>query len=73
VLIPAAAAFTTGALFAIPRAVTMKAVEKRYVTLPKRLGVVALFGLATVAGTAAMSVVGPLVFGHRSPFRFASA
>ena len=38
----------------------------------KRVAVMGLGGLATMAGVAALSVVGPFVYGHRSPFRFAS-
>jgi hypothetical protein len=72
-LIPATAAFATGALFTLPRAVTMRGIEAQYVSLPKRLAVMSLGGLATTAGVAALSVVGPFVFGHRSPFRFASS
>ena len=71
-LIPATTAFATGALFTLPRAITMRGIESAYVSLPKRLAVMTLGGLATTAGVAALSVVGPFAFGHRSPFRFAS-
>ena len=67
-LVPAAAAFATGALFALPRAIAMRGLERHYVSLPKRVAVCAAGGALAVAGTAALSVVGPLVFGRRSPF-----
>lgn len=67
-LVPAAAAFATGALFTAPRAITMRGLDAHYVTLPKRLAVAAAGGALAVAGVAALSVVGPVVFGRRSPF-----
>ena len=67
-LVPAAAAFATGALFTLPRALSMRGLDRHYVTLPKRAAVLAAGGILAVAGTAALSVVGPLVFGRRSPF-----
>ena len=71
-LIPATTAFATGALFTLPRALSMRGLEKQYVSPAKRLAVVAVGGVATTLGVAALAVVGPLVFGHRAPFRFAS-
>lgn len=53
-----------------PPAVTMRGLEKQYITLPKRVAVVGLGGALTVLGVGVMSVVGPLVFGNKSPFRF---
>jgi hypothetical protein len=67
-LVPAAAAFATGALFTAPRALTMRGLDRHYVTLPKRLAVAATGGALAVVGVAALSVVGPAVFGRRSPF-----
>lgn len=108
--IPGTAAFLTGALFSLPRAVAMKGLDRAYVSTGKRVAVVVSGawrgvvgrvsiarhraparppatlaprrhpptptppgGVATVAGVAALSVLGPLVFGQRSPFRFASS
>ena len=71
-LIPATTAFATGAAFSLPRALSMRGLESQYVSLGKRVAVMGLGGLATMAGVAALSVVGPFVYGHRSPFRFAS-
>ena len=48
----------------------MRGLEKRYVSLPKRVAVIGLGGAMAVAGVGVMSVVGPLVFGNKSPFRF---
>lgn len=49
----------------------MRGLEKHYVTLPKRIAVTVAGGAATVIGVAALAAVGPYVFGHRSPYRFA--
>jgi hypothetical protein len=70
-LIPAATAFATGFLFNIPRAATMRGVEKAFVTLPKRIAVCVIGGLATTVGVGVVAVAGPAIFGERSPFRFA--
>lgn len=70
-LIPAATAFATGFLFNIPRAATMRGVEKAFVTLPKRIAVCVIGGIATTVGVGAVAVAGPAIFGERSPFRFA--
>ena len=43
-----------------------------YISTPKRLAVVLTGGIATTLGVGLLSVVGPVVFGERSPFRFAS-
>jgi hypothetical protein len=59
-------------LFTLPRAATMRGIEAHYVSAGKRLAVMLTGGVATTAGVAALAVVGPLVFGDRSPFRFAS-
>lgn len=67
-IVPAAAAFATGALFTAPRALAMRGLDKHYVTLPKRAAVVVAGGLLSVAGVAVLSVVGPVIFGRRSPF-----
>ena len=72
VLIPATTAFATGVLFTLPRALSMRGLESQYVSLGKRVAVMGLGGLATMGGVAALSVVGPFMYGHRSPFRFAS-
>ena len=69
--IPAATAFATGVLFTLPKAVTMRGVDAVRVTVLKRVAVCGVGGVATVLGVGALSVVGPLVFGDRSPFRFA--
>jgi hypothetical protein len=53
-------------------AVTMKGLDKHYITFPKRLAVVTAGGLATVAGVAALAVIGPYIYGKRSPYRFAN-
>jgi hypothetical protein len=50
----------------------MKGLEKQYVTVGKRAAVVALGGVMTTLGVIGLSIVGPHVFGQRSPFRFAS-
>lgn len=71
-LIPTSAAFVTGAAFAVPRALAMKSVEKQFVTVGKRIGVMATFGMTTVMGVAVLATVGPSLFGDRSPFRFSS-
>jgi hypothetical protein len=70
-VLPAAAAFTTGVLFTIPRAVTMKGVDRVHLSFPKRLAVVSLGGLAMMAGVGTLALGSPLLFGDRSPFRFA--
>ncbi len=41
------------------------------VGLFKRAAVCGVGGLATLGGVAVLAAVGPLVFGQRSPFRFA--
>jgi len=48
----------------------MKGLDKHYVSPVKRLAVMMAGGTTTLLGVAALSVVGPLVFGHRSPYRF---
>lgn len=70
-LIPFVTAFTTGVLFSIPRAATMRGIEKNFVTFPKRFGVVMMGGLTTMIGVTSLSYLGPYIYGHRSPFRFA--
>jgi len=50
----------------------MKGLDKHYVSPLKRLGVMVSGGVLTTVGVAALSVVGPLVFGHRSPYRFSA-
>jgi hypothetical protein len=70
-LIPAATAFATGALFSLPRAISMRGVDAGRVSLAKRAAVCGVGGAAAVVGVGALSIVGPLVFGDRSPFRFA--
>jgi hypothetical protein len=70
-MIPIAAAFSTGVLFSLPKALTMRGLEAAKVSGVKRLAVCLVGGAATVVGVGALSVVGPLVFGERSPFRFA--
>lgn len=52
-------------------AVTMKGVDRVHVSLPKRIAVVTLGGVATLVGVGALATLGPVVFGDRSPFRFA--
>jgi hypothetical protein len=69
--IPAATAFATGVLFTLPRALTMRGLDTARVTIAKRMAVCGMGGLSTMAGVGILSVVGPLVFGERSPFRFA--
>lgn len=71
--VPAAAAFAMGALFMIPRAFTMRGLDKHYISAPKRVAVVGVGGLLGMAGIAAVSVAGPLIYGKRAPFRFASS
>ncbi len=71
VAIPAAAAFATGALFSLPRAATMRGVDAVRVSLGKRAAVCGVGGAACVVGVGLLSFVGPVVFGDRSPFRFA--
>lgn len=70
-LIPAITAFSTGALFSMPRALTMQGVDAVRVTPVKRIAVVLTGGVASMLGVGALSLLGPLVFGARSPFRFA--
>jgi hypothetical protein len=70
-MIPAAAAFSTGVLFSLPKALTMRGLEAAKVSVVKRVAVCLVSGGATVVGVGLLSVVGPLVFGERSPFRFA--
>ncbi len=70
--VPVTSAFLSGALFTLPRALTMRGLESHYVTPIKRVGVMAFGGIAAVATVAFLSVVGPVVFGHRSPFRLSN-
>lgn len=70
-LIPIATAFTTGVLFTLPKAITMRGLDRRNVSFLKRVSVCSIGGLTAVAGVSVLSVVGPMVFGKRSPFRFA--
>ena len=70
-VLTAAAAFATGALFALPRAATMRGVDRLHVGPGKRAAVVVLGGLAACAGVGALATASPLIFGERSPFRFA--
>lgn len=70
-VIPAAAAFATGVLFTLPRAMTMRGVDKLHVTLPKRIAVCLVGGLSTTVGVSILAVAGPALFGEKSPFRFA--
>jgi Tim17/Tim22/Tim23/Pmp24 family len=70
-IIPATTAFATGILFTLPRAMTMKGIEKRYVSLSKRVGVVLTGGIATLGLVGLVANVGPAIYGQRSPFRFA--
>lgn len=70
-LIPVATAFTTGVLFTLPKAITMRGIDRRNVSFLKRISVCSIGGLTAVAGVSALSVIGPMVFGKRSPFRFA--
>ena len=49
----------------------MRGVDAVHVSLLKRAAVCATGGAAMVVGIGALAVLGPLVFGHRSPFRFA--
>ena len=70
-LIPAVSAFATGALFSVPRALTMRGVETARVSFSKRAAVVATGGVVSTLFVGALSVLGPFVFGERSPFRFA--
>lgn len=69
--IPLCTAFATGMLFTVPRAVTMRGIDRLYITPVKRVSVVVTGGVACTVGVLALSVLGPLVFGERSPFRFA--
>ena len=69
--IPAATAFATGVLFTLPRAVSMRGVDAVRVSLGKCAAVCLVGGAAAVAGVGVLSVVGPVIFGDRSPFRFA--
>lgn len=71
--VPAAAAFAMGSLFMLPRAFTMRGLDKHYISWPKRVAVVGVGGLLGMAGIAAVSVAGPLIYGKRAPFRFASS
>ena len=71
-LIPGATAFATGALFTLPRAITMRGLDAAHVSFPKRVAVVVTGGAAATLGVAALSLVGPTLFGDRSPFRFSS-
>ncbi len=71
VAIPALSAFATGALFTLPRALSMRGVDAVRVSAGKRAAVCAVGGVSAVLGVGVLSVVGPLVFGERSPFRFA--
>ena len=70
-LVPAATAFTTGVLFSLPRAVSMRGVERLHVGVAKRGAVLLVGGLACTLGVTALASLAPLVFGQRSPFRFA--
>ena len=70
-LIPALSAFATGALFSVPRAMTMRGVDAARVSFSKRAAVVATGGIASTLFVGALAVISPLVFGDRSPFRFA--
>ena len=49
----------------------MRGVDAVHVSLFKRAAVCATGGVAMVCGVGILSIAGPLVFGHRSPFRFA--
>lgn len=64
--------FTLACMLCCTCAVTMRGLDKHYITFSKRVGVVVSGGVAAIAGVAALAVVGPVVFGHRSPYRFAS-
>ena len=66
-LVPLATAFATGALFTLPRAASMRGVDRLHVSLLKRGAVVLVGGLACTAGLAAVSAVSPLF----TAFRFA--
>ena len=68
-LIPLSSAFLTGVLFTLPRAVTMRGVDKARVTFAKRAGVVLLGGGLGVIAAAGAAVVGAAVWGERNPFR----
>ena len=57
--------------FTLPRALTMKGVDAVRVSFAKRAAVVATGGVAATLGVGALAVLSPLVFGERSPFRFA--
>jgi hypothetical protein len=71
IAIPAATAFVTGALYTLPRALTMRGVDAVRVSALKRAAVCGVGGVTAVLGVGVLSVVAPLVFGDRSPFRFA--
>ena len=71
-LVPLATAFATGAMFTLPRAASMRGVDRLHVSLLKRGAVCLVGGLACTAGVGALSVLAPLLLGAgRSPFRFA--
>jgi len=66
------AAFATGVAFCVPRAITMRGVERAHVSLPKRLAVLVIGGVAGAVAVGALAAVGPSVpvVGARAPFRF---
>jgi hypothetical protein len=72
-IVPLATAFATGALFTLPRAASMRGVDRLHVSLLKRGAVCLVGGLACTAGVGALSALAPLLLGGggRSPFRFA--
>jgi hypothetical protein len=53
-------------------AVAMRGLDKHYVSMPKRAAVVVSGGLLSIVGVATLALVGPHIFGRRSPFRFSS-
>jgi len=70
-LVPVASAFATGVLFTLPRAISMRGLERVHVSFAKRALVCLVGGVSCTVGVGLMAAAGPLVFGQKSPFRFA--
>jgi len=70
-LVPVASAFATGVLFTLPRAISMRGLERVHVSVAKRALVCLVGGVSCTLGVGLMALAGPLVFGQKSPFRFA--
>jgi hypothetical protein len=70
-LVPVVSAFATGVLFTLPRAISMRGLERVHVSFAKRAMVCLVGGVTCTLGVGLMAVAGPFVFGDKTPFRFA--